>query len=114
MEENYILHSELIVLLVVWYSLPLLVSITLQLLYWSKIGLLKSNKLAVSGSIVTTCILSPLVGYFSLSLSIPEWLGPIGGMFIMPAAFMVVFIVTVILMVVTYICVTKNLTSGST
>lgn len=93
MEGNYILPAELVVLMLVWYVPPILVSAAIHVSVFKKLGISKSTLLPVLVTIFIMAVISFVLGFYALVLPqgyIPSWLGATDSMLIMPMAFIVV------------------------
>lgn len=91
--DIYILSSELLLLLAVWFVPPLLVSSFLQFAMFKRTGIWKAHRLIALGAIFATVTLSPVLGLLALQLPLPMLLGVPGSIWLLPLAFVIVFVV---------------------
>ena len=96
MSDHYILPSELIILVLVWYIPPLILASSIEVFIFRKLGKWESNYKAFIGTIVLTFIISVLLGFFALKLDLPNWLYVSNNLFFSPIAFISVFLVSII------------------
>ena len=98
MSDNYILPAELAMLFAVWYTPPLLISFVVQHSIFKRSGVWRSSRITALCAIFSTLVLSPVVGFIALTipLPIPNWLGVSENMWVLPLAFIIVFLVTVL------------------
>ena len=96
MSENYILPNELIVLLLVWFLPPLMLASIIEVFTFHKLGGLGKNYKRCIGAVTVTFITSIILGIFALQIKLPNWLAGSDNLLFQPVAFIIVFLVSLI------------------
>ena len=108
MSDNYILPSELIILLLVWYLPPLILASGIEVLIFRKLGAWRNNYKACIAAIAATFIISISLGFFTLQLDLPNWLAVTDNLFFLPMAFIIVCLVSLIVIACSQYALRKN------
>ena len=99
MEGTYILPLELFILMLIWYLPPVLISLIVHIHLFKWLGVFAKSKLTAYISLFALLPCSLLLGFLCLLLPTefaPDVLGVTDNMLILPMAYIVVLIVSVV------------------
>ncbi len=83
--------TTLIALFALWFVPPLIVSSAVQVWVFRKAGA-RSRARGV-GAILATLILTPSIGYLSMQVHLPTWLGVAHDIWLLPSAWLIAFLI---------------------
>lgn len=108
MSDNYILPSELIILFLVWYIPPLIFALSVEIFVFRKLVNWVSSCKVFIGTTILTFMISVSLGFFAQQLDLPKWLHVSNNLFFSPLAFILVFLVSIIVIVFSQYVLRKN------